>query len=451
MPSRSDNVEELILKYLDDTISQSEMVTLNSILKSDETARALFIETTQQMGYISESFYHQSDLDLTKNKSISLNQQLRSNWHWGAAIAALFILLLNLWQPWKSLTHDRELLAQSVGIIEEQRGSFVVVGNDGSYHNLSRSHEPVVSGVLKSSSHDSYIKLRLNCGSTIEFIGKGALGIFQSESKHLVLYHGSIVADIKNQTDANPLYVHTCLSELKTFQSSFYCSTFQGESFLEILDGQATLSRRNTGESLDLNPQQSLTVSPFRTLSDGLKKKSDITLEFQISSSPNKFQDNGDNPIVIPQFHGVEIPDAPEEPKGIVGNMEMINWPSQQAAIVDLIHVNVASLADEKVLLDRQSHIQIASKSIAPEWIEIVLYCRNIDSSEFHVLKHKFVSFSRQDFDDWSLSISILEFENEMSKLGNHFQSLELVHSIVYTPKTSLEFKLNQFSVLNGE
>lgn len=461
-------LKKLIFKYKDETITGVEMDELNQVLKNSSSAREAFLDEVHQSLIIENIFSEKQKGELVsayKTEADSHSGIFNISNKWTYALGALAVLLLSISLLQTIVfTNGKYPIGedQVVGTIEKKVGSFVIVGEDGTYYNLSDVDGRVVSGTLKSSSHEGYIRLLLNDGTRLEFVGKGALslGVDNKDSVSLILHHGILNAKTSSASLKQPLYVHTCQTELKTYGGEFLFTTYQGDSLVQALDGRADLMRRGTNEELKLEKGTKIAISPIGTLHGSQSDTNHSSNDFNLEKASNIEMTIPDAILEKDNQHqilGTGLINNTENPEpwfsGLIAKTEVIDWPSKSARFVDLVHVNIALLSSPSVIFHQESELLLRGLGVNTEWIEIVLHCKYLDDGKFSIFK------GRRNFENqkpknrsnllrkWEFSLNMNELKDKMKNPIPDSESFEIIHAVVYTSKSEKGFMLENFHI----
>lgn len=477
--------QELVIRYLDDDLSLCELDQLNQALRDSAELRSFLIEVSEHSIQADEAFGNLISQDASihgakreKQKSnrssisIPVFGGLRFGWGGIAMALATVFLVSGVYYSWNRSKIQSQLAGNALGFVESQSGSFVLVSEDGTYHNIKAPGDPLVAGVLRSSSHSAIIKVRFKDGASMEFVGKGAVGLLKKDDTHLVLYHGTLAIDNTiRHAEASPFYIHTCHGEIESTQSRFVISSHNGDSFMEVEDGNALLSRRDSDEVLMLNSGESVAISPFQSLTQGLTTRSGTTHQFQYSKKqslpiPPGPEDQPNSELLESHkvFGKIDPQNAFENRDHfnstdvwMEGQAEVIDWPSSDARIVDLVHINVASHSDNRILIDRDSKIVITGGGKMPESMEVILHSRSMDSphtSILHARIHdrnkdtKNVTFIKT-LSEWQMQIPVTAFKDITRSWSPDASGHGVLNAFVFKQKSIDKFKLNQFSIVS--
>ncbi len=463
---KNQNLEVLILKYKDGSITGEELEELNNILKDSAGARESYLDTVHQSLHVESVFNEIQDGELQIiGKSPDGNGGHKARraklFVLPVSIAAIFIISISFIQFFYS-GNPKGLMGhgQVVGKIEKQVGSFVLVGEDGTFYNLSDTGNSIVPGTLKSSSHEGYIKLQLNNGAELEFVGKGALGIFKKEALNLVLHYGVLNAKIPELPSEKPLYIHTSQTELKSTKGDFLFSTYNGESLIQVRKGSAELLRRDTNEQLNLNPGGKVAVSPFRSLADCQLKNIQFSNKFDLEGTDTPVTPDLKLNISKNSHHKILGSGPFFDPNktnssffGVTAKTEVVDWPSKNARYVDLVHLNIPLLSDASVHVDLNSEFVFKGVGMDTEWVEVVLHCRSLNSQDIKIFKtrHDLPSHMKSGSTGkpikWYIPLKLDGFTDGSGEKMQQNQSYELIHAVIYTSKSRKRFIIENFHI----
>lgn len=460
--------DELLVKYLDGSINSADLSELNAILRSSASARKIFLETTQLV-VISESvLVPGSD---RAGASVSPGAQSSPRFMdlfrlpvWGRVLgaAALVVFLVSqIIQPEpphspEIKNEDKVLFAglPLVGRIDSIDGSFQIVTEDGSFHSLEKAGTPVAAGTIISQSFDSYMSLRLSCGSRLEFMGNGAFGINlkEDDAKQVILYHGFMTADIFERQDLSPVSFHNCLFQIDTTHARFLMRTGFGNGLVQVEDGSVLLTKRSSGEKSPIYTSESVVLTPFEPLHKSIFKRVGRTDFYKLDLNSRAAQvlkirkDDDGAPILC----------------GVTGK---IHWASSlPMEVVNSVVIPVEHLSSKSVALFADSVISLEGPGAKPEWIQMVALCTNGEGqfqTRFnHRLEGKTIlpnTGNGTTSSGWQANLKIEDcIQNDIHRKQRnkdaaspnwpmHYKDLLCV--VFYTEKSTDDFKISSFSV----
>lgn len=447
------NLDSLIIQYLDGNLDASGLSKLNQELRSKPQARKRFIEIVDQSkilesihANLSESLISTRSRDSVRTQVVRL---LRRGWVWGSLVLALLAgLIIHRFSPIHSDSGDHAELEgfPMIGSMESVSGSFQLVAEDGSLHTIDSHKMPLVPGVYLSQSFDSYMRLKLNEGSKLEFMGNGAFGVFirDQTERHVILYHGFLTADIVEGEASHSTSFHNCLFDAQTTHARFLMRTGNGNGLVKVEDGRVTLTKRSSEEVLHLYTSESAVVTPFENLTSCVTKEMARSMRFQLefdwlASQVLKVERNPSGHPVI---------------KGVAGK---INWASRfKLELVNTVVIPIGYLSERSIVIDSESVIHLGGYGPKPPWVRIVLLCTNGQGQFSSIMRSSSTGQDMKVSSDgnpsWDLSLPIARFDGSIIRGsdGKRSQDIkELMCVIIYTDKQHEEFNISSLSLEN--
>lgn len=447
MKSDWKQLDALTARYLDGNITGEQLEALNTLLRSSELAREHFMEMTE-LTVMTESILgapETADAGIASARhELSSSLSNRGFWNflqhpafqYSMAFLMLVACVVAVWTG-RDRSNDTLLALpgfSSMGTIEKLSGSFQLVAEDGSLHSITRSGGPLIPGNIISQSFDSYMQLRLDCGSRLEFIGNGAFGVHLSEdrgpesAKEVILYHGFLSADIAEKPGRLPVSFQNCLFRIDTTHARFLMRTGKGHGMVKVSDGAVQISKPGSGEQYPVYTAESARITPFRSLEESIVKDFGRTASFRLV-----FDSYTSEVLEVSTVNG-EVPVIRSAESRVCGDN------LRHFRMVRSIVVPISELSPPSVALLADSRLSIAGTGPAPDSLRIQIATTNG--------RGRFVSIYTRDIprrriqkasvgpgvDGWRSELSLNSFKSEsILPSGHSLDELEDILSVVIT------------------
>ncbi len=125
--------------------------------------------------------------------------------------------------------------------------------------------EKLPGGTIELLAPDSWVEFAFDDQSTVTLTGLSATTIAttrdaapEKQQKELRLRHGHLSANVRKQSSAHPMLVHTPSAELTVLGTRFDVETASESTRLTVNDGRVRLKRLTDGKVVDVPAQQSV-------------------------------------------------------------------------------------------------------------------------------------------------------------------------------------------------
>lgn len=257
-----------IRRYLLGTASDHEVRELERRLRTDEGLQdELLLEAELDTHLRQEAQLGPTDSDrqpqdamVTAAASLGADSrrlQMTNRVLVAVAVVAMFALLGQA-----LLNRDR---VDEIITITSVSGPVEWTGDGGRVTNDLALGEKLPGGTMELLAPDSWVEFAFDDQSTVTLTGLSAITIAntrdaasEQQQKELRLRHGHLSANVRKQSSAHPMLVHTPSAELTVLGTRFDVETASESTRLTVNDGRVRLKRLTDGKVVDVPAQQSV-------------------------------------------------------------------------------------------------------------------------------------------------------------------------------------------------
>jgi hypothetical protein len=250
--------QELLLRYLDDSLPAEEQARVADLLRCDAQARAFLREVAEQAVTVADvervEHRRQSELgarqDWAGNRRQGLGRvkglRMRSaGWPWAVAAAAVVALIASVY-------FHRPSAEPEIAKITGLSGSLQWTGDGGRvFHDLSVGTE-LPGGTIEGMVPGSWFELEFNDGSTVMISGNSTLTFSDHGQKKLHLKEGNVSGNVKPQPEGKPMLIYTRSAVLEIMGTRFEVEAGFSATMLNVSEGKVHVKRLSDGSTVEV-------------------------------------------------------------------------------------------------------------------------------------------------------------------------------------------------------
>lgn len=263
--TQENKTSDLLLRYLDGTLSEDEQSRAEAWLQQDAEAR-LMLRTLAEQAIVA------ADVERVKNDSTtrtslpplvdhlppSVDQRLWDrSWKWvlvSVAAVGLIALVVRQAIPWS----DAESPLITVVALN---GPFEWTGDAGRVSSEIAIGDRLPGGTMQMLSPDAWAEFEFPDHSSVTLTGLSAVTISGNQQKELHLRHGNLSANVQPQLVGHPMLVMTPSAELQVLGTKFDVEAVSELTRLTVNEGRVRLKRLIDGKEVDVPALQTVTAS----------------------------------------------------------------------------------------------------------------------------------------------------------------------------------------------
>ena len=250
------SIRSLVRSYQDQQLNSEELSELDELLRTDASAREIFIRETNLIAGI-ESVADEQHLGTgvgilrMQDSDNSINLANRWTMVTGWLVAALAASLLLAFFAVPSGKNQDKTIATVIGV----DGPLQWTGSGGQVRSDLSVGMKLPGGTIDGISPDSWFSLRFDDGSVVVTSGNSMLAFSDLGQKVLHLKAGRLSADVTPQPDGSPMLIHTRSAILEIVGTSFDIDADLAATALNVTEGKVRVKRRSDGKLVDVSAQ----------------------------------------------------------------------------------------------------------------------------------------------------------------------------------------------------
>jgi len=262
------SIRSLVRSYQDQQLNSEELSELDELLRTDASAREIFIRETNLIAGI-ESVADEQHLGTgvgilrMQDSDNSINLANRWTMVTGWLVAALAASLLLAFFAVPSGKNQDKTIATVIGV----DGPLQWTGSGGQVRSDLSVGMKLPGGTIDGISPDSWFSLRFDDGSVVVTSGNSMLAFSDLGQKVLHLKAGRLSADVTPQPDGSPMLIHTRSAILEIVGTSFDIDADLAATALNVTEGKVRVQRRSDGKLIDVSAQHQLIAAADKELS----------------------------------------------------------------------------------------------------------------------------------------------------------------------------------------
>ena len=262
------SIRSLVRSYQDQQLNSEELSELDELLRTDASAREIFIRETNLIAGI-ESVADEQNLGTgvgilrMQDSDNSINLANRWTMVTGWLVAALAASLLLAFFAVPSGKNQDKTIATVIGV----DGPLQWTGSGGQVRSDLSVGMKLPGGTIDGISPDSWFSLRFDDGSVVVTSGNSMLAFSDLGQKVLHLKAGRLSADVTPQPDGSPMLIHTRSAILEIVGTSFDIDADLAATALNVTEGKVRVKRRSDGKLVDVSAQHQLIAAADKELS----------------------------------------------------------------------------------------------------------------------------------------------------------------------------------------
>ncbi len=240
-PSRDSQLDGLLAKLVDETITQRELTDLEAMLDGNPEA---------QQRYLRYLGLH-ADLQMGswRGSEISVPSPIRKQrWVTSAALfgmGALIVTVALLWAPWQ---HEEESTSPIARVVD-MSGSIRWLGDLGGHRDILKVGSSLTGGTLELLAADSWTEIAFLDGSTVTVSGTATVTLSDGTvGKQVYIKHGDVSINAVPQPAGAPLRVVTPSAEAEVLGTQFNVNVDPQSTRLCVNEGRVRVMRLADGQ-----------------------------------------------------------------------------------------------------------------------------------------------------------------------------------------------------------
>ncbi len=256
-----DDFLQLLIQYFDQTLAESEMKRLNSLLRSNAEYRRQLIRYSSCAWAIHEigPLHEQESISVDTTNSGVTNQESWSTVHRFRlpAVAALIglLVLVTSFLIFQTKPDDPERQpntnARSL-LLHQVTGDIRLIRADSSIEKALSGTKVAVGDTVTIGNDKSGAALVYQDGTRVVMVGNTTVTTGGKTGKQLVIHRGLIGAIVKPQPADKPLVFVTPKAKLRVRGTRFTVHADGGQTDLSVREGKVQLTRISDGHSIDV-------------------------------------------------------------------------------------------------------------------------------------------------------------------------------------------------------
>ena len=252
-----DELDTLLGKLVDDSLSAMDKNRLNNILQAQPEALEIYNEYLDLHGALEErlgipdfdSLNNIIDPD-TKNKTKSFSIPF-GGWSWAAAALLAIGLFIQLF-----VNHRESETTLPIAQITKLSGPLLWTGNGGQVNQNLQAGTKLSGGTIEGMGPDAWFELEFNDGSEVVIAGNSMLTISDLGQKELRLREGSFSANVMPQPKGKPMLVRTRSALFEVMGTRFSVDAELSSSTLTVSEGKVRATRLSDGSTVEVAAKQ---------------------------------------------------------------------------------------------------------------------------------------------------------------------------------------------------
>lgn len=261
-----DEFDILALKYIDGTLSPSELARLNEHLRASSSARERLTQIATQAVVLADISRMQPRKS-ARPPEPSPFSSYRSAWF--KAAAALLVLTAGIAVFWTGRQGESVVLVECVG------GANWYGASDEMRSGLIAGMR-LTDGTLALDGEASSAQIRFADGTQITLSGGTELTYSSDGQKRLHLKSGTITATVAPQPNGKPMRIRTAMAEIEVLGTVLELSAKPDQTLLIVQKGLVRLRRMADGREIQV-PANSAASASLDTRAELLVSKQDVT------------------------------------------------------------------------------------------------------------------------------------------------------------------------------
>lgn len=262
------SIRSLVRSYQDQQLNSEELSELDELLRTDASAREIFIRETNLIAGIESVADEQNPgtgfgILRMQDSDTSINLANRWTMVTGWLVAALAASLLLAFFAVPSGKNQDKTIATVIGV----DGPLQWTGSGGQVRSDLSVGMKLPGGTIDGISPDSWFSLRFDDGSVVVTSGNSMLAFSDLGQKVLHLKAGRLSADVTPQPDGSPMLIHTRSAILEIVGTSFDIDADLAATALNVTEGKVRVKRRSDGKLVDVSAQHQLIAAADKELS----------------------------------------------------------------------------------------------------------------------------------------------------------------------------------------
>jgi ferric-dicitrate binding protein FerR (iron transport regulator) len=259
MNSRPD-LERLLLRYLDGTLSRGEVTELESWLRSDADARALLRAVSEQavaMGDLARERGLRRPVAALEQRVVH-GRFASARW---LALAALLVLAGFLAAFW--LVEGNRAVVE----VEEVTGALNWTSPTGEMRVGLEGRVGLRAGTFETAGEGAMAQLRFSDGTRVTLGSSTKVALADDGQKQVRLLAGSLTFEVVPQPTGRPMMVRTPTATLEVLGTVFSVAASDEQTTLRVAEGRVRLRRLTDGDMVEVASRQTVVAALEQTRS----------------------------------------------------------------------------------------------------------------------------------------------------------------------------------------
>lgn len=297
----------LLLRYLDGSLSDDEIETVEELLAQDADARAILRSIAEQAVVIADdsrvtaattlhprAAIGQDEYSKIEKKKIRFLREL-------LVIAAMIIIALSTGLVYQLIqtenkSGDPENIAKqdqvsdpSIARITGVSGGLIWTGDRGQIVRNITVGTKLAGGTIEGLAPDSWFELQFRDGSSVTISGASLLTFADLGQKELRLREGRLSAKVEPQPAGKPMLIRTRSALLKVLGTQLDVEADLASTVLTVSEGKVNFKRLSDGSEVDVLAKHQVTTDTDKDLSPALTPDSVHQWKSQLSQKPGSY------------------------------------------------------------------------------------------------------------------------------------------------------------------
>ncbi|MBP85578.1 MAG: hypothetical protein CMJ64_02500 [Planctomycetaceae bacterium] len=317
---------ELLERYIDGTLAESDVEPLQTLLRDNAEARAMLrslatvdfgLQDIAANAATADGVDGEGRPSLPEPNALATKRSLPLYARTLLAIATVVIVALTTSLYVQRASYERKFLAVSaksdrrIGKITGLGGVVMWTGDGGRVTSDLSVGTELTGGTIEGASPTSWVELEFLDGSTVTVCGDSRLTFSDFGQKVLHLKEGNVASKVSPQSAANPMLVHTRTAMLEVLGTEFNVESEVDATSLNVTEGKVRLKRLSDGRTVDVPANQRVVAASRSELTPQQIPESVSRWKSQLQVSPDRVlgkwipKTNGDDARLktIPYLH----------------------------------------------------------------------------------------------------------------------------------------------------
>lgn len=254
---KAESYHELLLRYLDGTLSSDEEAEVAELLRSNSEARAFLRDVAEQAVTVADvertEGSHQGAL-AARQYWVGRGRRRLGAWSWLLGAAACIALIAN---ASFFLANTEPKIVTITGLSEPLQWT----GSGGRVFHDLRIGTKLPGGTVEGLTPGSWLELTFDDRSTVTISGNSTLTFADHGQKTLYLKEGSLSSNVQPQPAGKPMLIHTRSALLEVIGTQFEVETELAATVVNVSEGHVRVKRLSDGNTVDVPANHRMTAA----------------------------------------------------------------------------------------------------------------------------------------------------------------------------------------------